>query len=112
MWSGFVFACVVLVFAPAGWFALGLGAAFFAPVIFEAAFSTFYAYAFLPTALFLTYPDVSPKLGIPQTLFGVAVTFLYWFGVSLLLGALLGIVRVPIRRKNGWSEQGGGEARR
>ena len=112
MWRGFVFASVVLVFAPAGWFALGLGAAYFAPVIFEAAFRTFYVYAFLPAALFLTYPDVSPEFGIPQTLFGLAVTFLYWLGVALLLGALLGSFWVQIGRKNGWSEQGGGEVRR
>ncbi|MCG2659751.1 MAG: hypothetical protein L6437_05850 [Kiritimatiellae bacterium] len=99
MWRGFVFVSVVLVFVPAGWFVFGLGAAFFAPVIFETAFSTFYVYAFLPSAMFLTYPDVSPKLGIPHTLFGLSVTFLYWFVVSLILGALLGVLRVSIGSK-------------
>ena len=100
MWRGFVFTSVLLVFAPAGFFVLGLGSVIFAPIIAETAFSTFYVYSLLPTAVFLTYPDVSPKLGIPQTVFGLAVTFLYWFVISAIFGALLGILRVPIWRKN------------
>lgn len=86
----------VLVFVPAGWFVLGL----LVPGIFETAIRTFYIYSFLPSAMFLSYPDVSNKLGIPQTAFGLAVTFLYWFVISLLLGALLGVLRVPYTRTN------------
>jgi len=108
IWCGFVFTSVVLVFVPAGWFLLGLSAAFFAPVIFETAIRTFYVYSFLPSAMFLSYPDVSDKLGIPQTVFGLAVTFIYWFVISLILGALLGVLRVPIGRKKSSELTGSG----
>ncbi len=98
IWRGFVFVSVILVFMPAGWFIVGLGSAFFAPVIFEAAIRTFYLYSFLPTAMFLSYPDVSPKMGIPQTLFGLSVTFLYWIVISLICGSFLGVLRFPIKK--------------
>jgi hypothetical protein len=107
MWRGFVCVSVVLVFAPAVWFALGLGSTFFAPVMFEMAFSTFYVYSYVPSVLFLSYPDVSGKLGIPQTVFGVAVVFLYWFVISVLIGALLGLLRGLIWTKKKSSEPEG-----
>ena len=106
MWRRFVCVSVVLVLVPAGWFVFGLGSAFFAPVIFETVVRMFYLYSFVPSAVFLSYPDVSDKLGIPQTVFGLAVVFLYWFVISVLLGALLGVLRVPICGKKRSSEHG------
>ena len=100
IWQNFVFVSIVLVVVPAGWFVLGFATAFFAPIIFEAAFRTFYIYSFLPSAMFLSSPDVSDKFGIPQTLFGLSVTFLYWLVVSLLLGVLLSVLHITMGRKN------------
>lgn len=98
---------VILVILPLSVFLIGLLSVYFAPIIFEIAVRLFQVYSFVPSALLLSYPDMSPKLGIPQTFYGVSVVFLYWLIVSLFVGALLGVLQVPIWRMKNHNRQDG-----
>jgi len=107
IWRGFVAMGIILVILPLIVFLVGLLSVCFAPILFEMVVGMFQIYSFVPSALLLSYPDMSPKFGIPQTLYGISVVFLYWSVIALFVGTLLGVFQVPIGRARNHNRQDG-----
>lgn len=111
MWHGIVFMSMFLVLVPAGVMVLGLASWRFPHYMFLFCppcllFSQ--VYSFLPGAVFNTYHVVDGEWGLPLGFFGIEVVLLYWLTVSVILGALLGVLRVPIGRKKSSEPTGSG----